>query len=84
MKLAKVLDYLATLCKLKRNFARDMADECDSVVDQKYFQGRAEAFDEMAKEADAAQSDLMVPKSAEVRAKQAFERDDKETVRTHH
>ena len=83
MKLAKVLDYLATLCKLKRNFARDMAEECDSVVDQKYFQGRAEAFDEMAKEADAAQSDLMVPKSAEVRVKQAFDRDEP-TVRTTH
>lgn len=74
MKLSRVMEYLGTLLKLKRSFSQELADEAEDEMDRKFFEGRASAFDEAAKEIDAAHADLIVPKRMEVEAEKHDER----------
>lgn len=59
MKKAKLLEYIGTLAKLKRNFNQDMADDSTRDEDKRYYRGRAEAFNEVVQEISTMESELV-------------------------
>jgi hypothetical protein len=57
MKLAKVFEYLKTLAKVKRNFLQECVNELPENAEK--LAGRAEAYDDMAREIESIEMDLM-------------------------
>jgi hypothetical protein len=50
MKIQRMLEYLKTLAKMKRNFFGELADEAKSEIDKARLQGMADAHAEQTNE----------------------------------
>lgn len=82
MKSSKVLDFIGTLSKLRRNFAQAMHDEHTKPEEKMYWMGKLDAHNEVIREVAQLESDIVELETSA--PPDDFERKDLHSLETTH